>query len=212
MSDVYLKPRILSKVTLTQGEWEVLGKKLWFDEAHSIVYFSGLREGPLEEHVYAVSLHRPLEIRLLTRPGYSYNNVYFNQDCSMMVVVYSSTKSPPVCQVHLNILIEQKMKLSVAILITFLSLQVFRISQTDWTVDSINLTPVGYLLEQSVTPMDCLKPEIHTLKISSGDTIYAMIFKPYNYEPGTKYPTILNIYGGPAVQLVSNSFKVIKKK
>ena len=68
------------------------------------------------------------------------------------------------------------------------------------------------MLEPSVTPMDCLKPEIHTHKISSGDTIYSMIFKPYNYVPGVKYPTVLNIYGGPAVQLVSNNFKVICKK
>lgn len=35
-----------------------------------------------------------------------------------------------------------------------------------------------------------------------------MIFKPHNFQPGVKYPTILNVYGGPEVQLVSNTFKV----
>lgn len=99
--DIFLRPRITSKVALTQGDWEVLGKRIWVDEANSIVYFCALREGPLEQHVYAVSLPRPLEIRLLTRPGYSYNSVYFNKECSMLVTVYSSIKTLPTCQVRL---------------------------------------------------------------------------------------------------------------
>lgn len=99
LDNVYLKPRIISKVALTQGDWEVLGKKLWVDEVNSIVYFSALRESVLEEHVYAVSLCRPLEIRLLTRPGYSYSNVYFNKECNMLVTMYSSIKTLPTCQV-----------------------------------------------------------------------------------------------------------------
>lgn len=102
MDSLFLMPRIVSKVALTQGDWEVLGRELWVDEVNSIVYFVGLREGPLEQHVYAVSLHRPLEIRLLTRPGYSYSNVYFNKECTMMVAVYSSIKSLPACQASLD--------------------------------------------------------------------------------------------------------------
>ncbi len=35
-----------------------------------------------------------------------------------------------------------------------------------------------------------------------------MIFKPNRMEPGKKYPVVLNVYGGPEVQLVSNTFKV----
>lgn len=182
MDSIFLQPRVTSKVALTQGDWEVLGKRLWVDESNSIVYFCGLREGPLEQHVYAVSLRRPLEIRLLTRPGYSYSNVYFNKECTMLVTVYSSIKKLPTCQV-------------------------FRVSQSDWTVESITLTPVGYLLEPSSPESDLFAPEIYTHKIISGDTIYSMIFKPHNFQPGVKYPTVLNIYGGPEVQLVSNTFK-----
>ncbi|XP_066595856.1 dipeptidyl peptidase 9 [Prorops nasuta] len=182
MYNVFLSPHVNSKVALTQGDWEVLGKKLWVDDTNSIVYFCGLREGPLEQHVYAVSTRRPLEIRLLTRPGYSYNSVYFNKECTMMVVVYSSVKTLPTCQV-------------------------FRISQTDCTVESISLTPVGYLLEPSVLESELFVPDIYPHKIMSGDTIYSMVFKPHNFKPGVKYPTIVHIYGGPEVQLVSNTFK-----
>lgn len=35
-----------------------------------------------------------------------------------------------------------------------------------------------------------------------------MIFRPHKYRAGQKYPTVLNIYGGPEVQLVTNTFKV----
>jgi dipeptidyl aminopeptidase/acylaminoacyl peptidase len=28
-----------------------------------------------------------------------------------------------------------------------------------------------------------------------------MVFKPPNLEPGGKYPTVLFVYGGPAVQV-----------
>ncbi|CAL4067200.1 unnamed protein product, partial [Meganyctiphanes norvegica] len=50
-------------------------------------------------------------------------------------------------------------------------------------------------------------PEVFTTRISSGDVIYSMVFKPHNFQPGRKYPTVLSIYGGPQVQLVSNTFK-----
>lgn len=51
-------------------------------------------------------------------------------------------------------------------------------------------------------------PEVFTTRINSGDVIYSMVFKPHNFTPGRKYPTVLSIYGGPQVQLVSNTFKV----
>lgn len=75
-------------------------------------------------------------------------------------------------------------------------------------MESISLTPVGYLLEPLAPESELFAPEIYTYKISSGDSIYSMIFKPHNFQPGVKYPTILNVYGGPEVQLVSNTFKV----
>lgn len=51
-------------------------------------------------------------------------------------------------------------------------------------------------------------PLILTHELSSGETIYAMVYRPVEFDSAKKYPTILNIYGGPEVQLVYNSFKV----
>lgn len=78
MEFVHLQPRILHKVALTSGDWEVLGHSVWVDMQRQLVYFMGLRETPLEKHLYVVSLNRPGEIRLLTSIGYSYS-VDFNK-------------------------------------------------------------------------------------------------------------------------------------
>ena len=50
-------------------------------------------------------------------------------------------------------------------------------------------------------------PELFSHTISSGDKLYGMVFKPHDLQMGVKYPVILSVYGGPEVQLVSNTFK-----
>lgn len=63
---------MMSKLALTSGNWEVCGKGLWVDLKYQIVYFMAVRESPLEKHLYAVSLKSPGNVKLLTKPGYSY--------------------------------------------------------------------------------------------------------------------------------------------
>uniref|UniRef100_A0A7M4DVQ6 dipeptidyl-peptidase IV n=1 Tax=Crocodylus porosus TaxID=8502 RepID=A0A7M4DVQ6_CROPO len=57
---------------------------------------------------------------------------------------------------------------------------------------------------------DYVPPEIFSFESSTGFTLYGMMYKPHNLQPGKKYPTVLFIYGGPQVQLVNNRFKGIK--
>ncbi len=54
---------------------------------------------------------------------------------------------------------------------------------------------------------DYQSPELFSHAISSGETLYGMVFKPTNMVPRKKYPVVLSVYGGPEVQLVSNTFK-----
>lgn len=63
---------MMSKLALTSGNWEVCGKGLWVDLKCQMVYFMAVRESPLEKHLYAVSLKSPGNIKLLTKPGSSY--------------------------------------------------------------------------------------------------------------------------------------------
>lgn len=68
---------IHKQVALTSGDWEVLGRNVWYDKQNQLVYFMALRETPLEKHLYVVSLKKPNILRLLTVPGYSFT-VEFN--------------------------------------------------------------------------------------------------------------------------------------
>ena len=34
-----------------------------------------------------------------------------------------------------------------------------------------------------------------------GDTIYGMLYRPADYDPDKRYPTICYVYGGPSVQV-----------
>ena len=53
-----------------------------------------------------------------------------------------------------------------------------------------------------------MTPEIFSCQIKSGETIYGAIIRPTGRIPGKKYPTLVSVYGGPEVQLVTNSFMV----
>lgn len=101
----------------------------------------------------------------------------------MIVTIYSNIQKPPACQV-------------------------FRISHSDWTVEGVTLTPLGYFVDSPPLVNEVYSPDLYTHEISSGHVLYAMVFKPHNFQPNRKYPTVLNVYGGPEVQLVSNTFKV----
>ncbi|XP_068156351.1 dipeptidyl peptidase 9 [Drosophila tropicalis] len=177
-----LQPRLINKVALTSGEWEVLARNLWVDKPNQLVYFVGLRDTPLEKHLYVVSLQRPEHIRLLTEPGYSYL-VEFDDQCQLVLLVYCNIQRLPSCKV-------------------------MRVNQTcqNGGVNGIQISLVGYLHEgDKPEPQYC--PQIFRPQLSSGDIVYAMVFKPHNFELGVKYPTVLNVYGGPEVQTVNNTFK-----
>ena len=53
---------------------------------------------------------------------------------------------------------------------------------------------------------DILTPEIVEVKASDGTTLYGRLLKPAGFQPGTKYPAIVSVYGGPGVHVVQNAW------
>jgi dipeptidyl-peptidase-4 len=49
-------------------------------------------------------------------------------------------------------------------------------------------------------------PEFLTIRTADGLDLNAMLFKPADFDPAKKYPVLINTYGGPASQIVSNSW------
>lgn len=180
-------PRIINETQLTFGEWEVLQKNMYVDASRHLIYFTGFRESPLEKHLYVVCWDHPGYIRLLTNPNHSYS-VDMNKNCTLMVQTYSNTGTLPSCEV----------------------LRIVH-TEAEKAVDGINLISLGLLLEGCPINGMINSPQIYSPKLSTGETLYAMVFKPQNFKPGQKYPTVLNVYGGPEVQTVNNTFKGIRQ-
>lgn len=172
---------VLHERQLTCGEWDVLPKYLWVDEKRAIIYFIGLKDSFLETHLYGVSYAHPGDMVRLTQPGFSHT-IAMNADCSMFVTTYSSLKKSPVSEVC-------KVQHD---------LQGRLMAYTCASLQEIPLVP-------SYQP-----PKLFSYDSMSGYHHYGMFICPDNYRPGQKYPTVLFVYGGPQVQLVSNSFKGIR--
>ena len=60
---------------------------------------------------------------------------------------------------------------------------------------------VPALAEYNLTPTELVE-----LKADDGTKLYASMVKPVNFDPTKKYPVLINVYGGPHVQLVRNSW------
>uniref|UniRef100_H2Z5L8 Dipeptidyl peptidase 9 n=1 Tax=Ciona savignyi TaxID=51511 RepID=H2Z5L8_CIOSA len=175
------KACVNSVTQLTSGKWDVLepSNSMWVDERRGCIYFMGLKDTPLETHLYSVSYDAPGEVTRLTQPGYSHS-ISMNKDCSMFVSVSSNIGE-------------------------FFSAKIFN--------NPTHATPPAQLAEL-LDPLSDLPeyspPELFSFVNSCGDKIHGLYHKPSNMEAGRRYPTVLYIYGGPHVQLVTNSFKGLR--
>ncbi|HUI43350.1 MAG TPA: S9 family peptidase [Terriglobia bacterium] len=50
--------------------------------------------------------------------------------------------------------------------------------------------------------------ELLSIKAADGATLYARLVKPPGFDPKKKYPVIVDVYGGPHVQLIRNAWGV----
>ncbi|HRX73243.1 MAG TPA: DPP IV N-terminal domain-containing protein [Hyphomonas sp.] len=53
---------------------------------------------------------------------------------------------------------------------------------------------------------DHVVPEFGTLKAEDGQDLYYSILKPPGFDPGKKYPVIVEVYGGPHAQMVERKW------
>lgn len=71
-----------------------------------------------------------------------------------------------------------------------------------------NTTKSKNILTSENTLKNYQRPEIKnvTLKADDGTPLYGKIILPTDFDPNKKYPTLVYLYNGPHVQLVTNSF------
>ena len=81
---------------------------------------------------------------------------------------------------------------------------------TSQTLKNVAGEPLAVLLEPEMKPaveFDLLPSEIVTLAAEDGTTLYGRLTKPAGFQPFVKYPLIVQVYGGPGVQTISNGWE-----
>lgn len=178
---------IKEEVAVTSGEWEVLGRHgstIRVDEINKLVFFEATKDTPLEHHLYVTSYETPGEVTRLTDLGFSHS-CCVSKHCDMFISRFSSQTLPHA--VHL-----------------------FKIKGTGSDPTQKDKEFWATLLESPGTVPGYIAPEIFSFPSRTGFTLYGMMYRPHQLQPGKKYPTVLFIYGGPQVQLVNNRFKGVK--
>uniref|UniRef100_A0A5F9DA66 dipeptidyl-peptidase IV n=1 Tax=Oryctolagus cuniculus TaxID=9986 RepID=A0A5F9DA66_RABIT len=169
---------IKEEIAITSGEWEVLGRhgsNIQVDEVRRLVYFEGTKDSPLEHHLYVVSYVNPGEVTRLTDRGYSHS-CCISPHCDFFISKYSNQKNPHCVSLY---------KLSSP--------------EDDPTCKTKEFWAT--ILDSAGPLPDYTPPEIFSFESTTGFTLYGMLYKPHDLQPGKKYPTVLFIYGGPQVAI-----------
>lgn len=164
---------------ITQGDW-IVDSLQGVDEKKGLVYFSGRADSVLESHLYSVPLKKSGKIKRLTEKG-QYHKVVMAQDYKSFIDSSSSVNQP-----------------------TSISLRDNKGNFINWLEqnkldDKHPLSPFS---------TDLTTPEYGMLKAEDGQTLHYRLFKPKNLEVGKKYPVIVNVYGGPHAQRVTNTWRL----
>lgn len=210
-------PNIISKEAITAGEWEVLGRKIWVDEARNLVYFVGLRETPLERHLYACPLDaaRAHGITLLTTVGHSCT-VDIDEECSTAVITSSNITSVPCTRVY-RITHTNGLRLhSQGTLMERTSSESSESRSFNGSWDSrsadgedVECNETTLLVrENSLSALDIPPAQIYETRLSCGLSAYCTLWR---CGRAGRSPTVLHVYGGPEVQIVTNNYKGIRQ-
>lgn len=164
-------------VALTSGAWEVRDV-IAVDERQGAVYFTGNRETPLEQQLYAASLSGEGALRQLTGDGW-WNDAVMDSGATRLVISRSNTDQPK--QVYLA---DSNGK------------QIRWLSENALTGDH---PYAPYLASHA-------KTRFGTIRAADGSTLYTRIMTP-PLEPGKRYPVFMLHYGGPgAGRVVTNQW------
>jgi dipeptidyl-peptidase-4 len=162
---------------VTRGDWVMTGL-IGVNEATHQLYFTGNKDGVLEQHVYSVDYLNPGEPKRLTEAGY-WNSGDMDKNGTRLLVSRSSPDQPP--QVYLADTRGQ------------------RIAWVEQNRLDASHPYAPYLAAHR--PI-----KFGTLKAADGTTLYWEMITPV-LKPGKKYPVFFEHYGGPGTgQQVSKAW------
>lgn len=166
---------------LTDGNWNVTSFH-GIDEDRGAVFFSGTVAGPLERHLYRVNFG--------TRSGTNGSNsrpiqitdrpgthrIDMSRDLAYYIDRFSDVRTPSVITLH----------------------------RSDGTL--LKELEMNEELQDRLANSDLPYPEFTTVQGADGTELNAYVIKPRNFDPESRYPMLLYVYGGPGSQTVSNDW------
>jgi len=164
-------------IPITHGDWVMTGL-VGVDEPNHRLFFTGNKDGALEQHVYSVDYLDPREPQRLSEAGY-WNDAVMDKAGTRLIITRSSPDQPP--QVYLA---HDGGK---------------RIAWVEENKLDASHPYAPY--------MGTHRPiKFGTLKAADGSTIYWEMITP-PLKPGRKYPVFFEHYGGPGTgQQVSHAW------
>jgi len=168
---------------LTSGEFMVTGESpeaaiRAVDERARRVYFTANLPSPIERQVYWVSLDAPGKPQRVTT-GAGWHSVAMSRDARVFVDAFSSVDVPR--NVSLRA-VDGKLLSSML-------------------PNRLNAThPYAPFADEHV------RAEFGTLQAADGQALQYKLLKPRGPESGKRYPAIIEVYGGPGVQRVANTW------
>lgn len=204
MDEIPLHSLILENKQMTSGNWEISDSMLWVDEKNELIYFIGNKESPLEYHLYVIpsnmqSYDNISPIRL-SEEDFTHTRVVFDPKFKFCIDFQSNVSIPTFSYLH------KIVNNNVSSVNTHLEpLHIFQTIGDDFKLHN-SLNYYNTFLPDLSQHMGS-SPQIFEYRLKSGELIYGFLFKPDYMKAGIKYPVLLEIYGGPEVQIVTKSFK-----
>ncbi|KAI3975610.1 hypothetical protein MKX01_017523 [Papaver californicum] len=166
---------------LTEGDWMV-EQIAGVNEIAGLVYFTGTLDGATESNLYSTSLfpdwNQPLQAPKRLTHGKGKHSVVLDHQMQRFVDVHDSLETPP------RVLIRSLHDGSV-------TMALYEEPSTVMKFKKLRLLP----------------PEIVQIQANDGTTLYGALYKPDPEIFGPPpYNTCISVYGGPGVQLVSDSW------
>lgn len=165
---------------LTKGNWSV-DSLTHVDEKNNWIYFTGRADTPIEKHLYRVPLtgSSPENVQRISKRN-GIHNIQFSMKSGEYIDNFSNIKTPAQISLH-----------------------------------KANGQHVSWIAENKITaehPLspyynDLVFPEFGTLTADDGETdLFYKLYKPTDLQPGKEYPVIIQVYGGPLAQRVTNKW------
>lgn len=162
---------------LTEGEW-VVNQFYGINEETGDVYFDANKASPLRQDLYSVPMNGQGEVKKITQKE-GVHNVSFAKNMQIFVDYFSATDQPP----------QVSLRKANGDLVTWLE------------QNKLDEDHPYYRYYQNAS-----KPEFGTIKADDGQEMYYRLYKPTNMVEGKKYPVIVDVYGGPHAQRVTNTW------